>query len=89
MENEENKKLDDINWREKLLAIPLVVMIFWIGIYPQTFLSKIEPTVQHLIGRVAPENRNTEIRPAETPKHISQQNNETSEGGFEWVTTGE
>ncbi len=89
VENEENKKLDDINWREKLLAIPLVVMIFWIGIYPQTFLSKIEPTVQHLIGRVAPENRNTEIRPAETPKHISQQNNETSEGGFEWVTTGE
>ncbi|HBZ01123.1 MAG TPA: NADH-quinone oxidoreductase subunit M, partial [candidate division Zixibacteria bacterium] len=48
LDKDENRKLHDIDWRERLIAIPLLIMIFWIGIYPKTFLSKIEPTVKHL-----------------------------------------
>jgi NADH-quinone oxidoreductase subunit M len=89
VDNEEIRKLGDINLREKLLAIPLVIMIFWIGIYPQTFLSKIEPSVQHLIRTVAPENMNTQNSPKEDRERLAQKSDESSKGEFEWVTTGE
>ncbi len=48
-DKEENKKLIDINWRELAVSVPLVIMIFWIGIYPRTFIDKIEPSVNKLI----------------------------------------
>lgn len=50
--NEKNKILTDINWREKLLIIPMIVMIFWIGIYPKPFLKMIEPSVENLVDTV-------------------------------------
>jgi NADH-quinone oxidoreductase subunit M len=45
----ENEKLKDLNLREKLILIPLIVAIFWIGIYPTQFFTRIEPTVKSLI----------------------------------------
>jgi NADH-quinone oxidoreductase subunit M len=45
----ENQKLTDINWRERLVLIPLVILIFWIGLYPAAFLNKMEPSVDNLI----------------------------------------
>jgi NADH-quinone oxidoreductase subunit M len=62
LDKDENRKLHDIDWRERLIAIPLIIMIFWIGIFPKTFLSKIEPTVKHLIEIVAPANQQTQIK---------------------------
>jgi NADH-quinone oxidoreductase subunit M len=61
LDKDENRKLRDIDWRERLIAIPLLIMIFWIGIYPKTFLSKIEPTVKHLLEVVVPANREAQI----------------------------
>jgi NADH-quinone oxidoreductase subunit M len=49
---EENRKLSDINGREKLITVPLIVMIVWIGIYPSTFTEKIEPSVSKLVSSV-------------------------------------
>ncbi len=51
-DKEENKKLLDMNWREALIALPIVIMIFWIGIYPKTFIDKIEPSVNKVIETV-------------------------------------
>jgi NADH-quinone oxidoreductase subunit M len=31
----ENEKLNDLSWREKLIMVPLVLLVFGIGIYPQ------------------------------------------------------
>ena len=45
----ENEKLTDINWREKIVLIPLILAIFWIGIYPSPFFSRMEPSVKSLI----------------------------------------
>jgi len=50
--NEKNKVLKDINWRERILLIPLIVMVFWIGIYPKPFLNLIEPSVKNLVETV-------------------------------------
>ena len=38
-----------LNLREKLVLIPLIVAIFWIGIYPKPFFSRMEPSVKALI----------------------------------------
>ncbi|MEA3297576.1 MAG: NADH-quinone oxidoreductase subunit M [candidate division Zixibacteria bacterium] len=49
----ENEKLKDIDWRERLVIIPLVVLIFWIGIYPKPFLDRIEPAVRQVLQQVS------------------------------------
>ncbi len=40
----------DLTGLEKAVLIPLVIMVFWIGLHPNTFLSITEPTVGHLLG---------------------------------------
>lgn len=50
--NEENKKLLDLDWREKIIMIPIVILIFWIGIYPKPLFDRIEPAVNLLIQQV-------------------------------------
>ena len=49
----ENEKLKDLSWREKIILAPLVVLVFWIGIYPKPFFERIEPAVKHVITQVA------------------------------------
>jgi NADH-quinone oxidoreductase subunit M len=48
----ENENLKDLNLREKIILIPLVLVIFWIGIYPKQFFVKMEPSVKSLIENV-------------------------------------
>jgi NADH-quinone oxidoreductase subunit M len=49
---EENKNLKDLNLREILTMVPLLVLIFWLGIYPQPFLNLINPAVEQLVQLV-------------------------------------
>jgi NADH-quinone oxidoreductase subunit M len=44
--------LVDMDVRETIILIPLVFLVFWIGIYPDSFLDFMHPTVQHLIERL-------------------------------------
>jgi NADH-quinone oxidoreductase subunit M len=46
--HEENRKLPDLNVREILILVPLLVMIFWIGLYPKFFFDLMNPTVDQL-----------------------------------------
>ena len=48
----ENKVLKDLSAREILVLGCVTVFIFWIGIYPQTFLSRMEPTVKNYLAQV-------------------------------------
>lgn len=52
-EKPENQALKDINLREKLVLVPLVVLIFWIGIYPKPFLDAMAPALTHLIEQTS------------------------------------
>ena len=47
--HEENKSLKDLNLREIITMVPLLVMIFWLGIYPQPFFNLINPAVEQLV----------------------------------------
>lgn len=42
-------RLPDLNWRETVTMIPLVVMVFWIGLYPGPFLNVMDASVSHLV----------------------------------------
>ncbi len=46
---DENRTMSDLDRREIALLVPLVVLMFWIGIAPGPFLSKSETQVEHLL----------------------------------------
>lgn len=50
LENEANKNLKDLNMREWLVFVPLLIPIVWIGVYPYPFLVRIEPAVLKIIA---------------------------------------
>ena len=52
VENPENQKLKDLDWREKIILIPLIILVFWIGIYPKPFFERIEPAVKQVLQQV-------------------------------------
>jgi NADH-quinone oxidoreductase subunit M len=49
VKNEKNKGLKDLEFREIALLVPIVIMFFWIGLHPNTFLKKTEKSVEALI----------------------------------------
>jgi NADH-quinone oxidoreductase subunit M len=51
LDKEENQSLKDLNLREIAVLVPIVVMIVWIGIYPQTFLRKMDRSVEGFLER--------------------------------------
>ena len=51
--NPENEKLTDLSLREKAILIPLVLLIFWIGIYPKPFFDRMEPAVKQVLAHVS------------------------------------
>ncbi|MBI5297654.1 MAG: NADH-quinone oxidoreductase subunit M [Chloroflexi bacterium] len=42
--------LRDLNWREILTVLPLLIFIFWIGLYPKPFFDLMAPTVKALVA---------------------------------------
>jgi NADH-quinone oxidoreductase subunit M len=50
--NEKNKGLTDLNLREQWTLIPLIILAFWIGLYPKPFFRLMEPTVDRVLARV-------------------------------------
>ncbi len=52
LNNPENKKLKDLNKREWALLLPITILVFWIGIYPKPFISRMDVSVNHLLTQV-------------------------------------
>jgi NADH-quinone oxidoreductase subunit M len=50
--NEKNKELRDLSSREKLILVPMVLLIFWMGVYSQSFLGRMDSTVKQLLKDV-------------------------------------
>ncbi len=42
--------LKDLNWREIVTMAPLLVFIFWIGLYPRPFFELMAPAVEKLLA---------------------------------------
>jgi len=50
LNNEENKKLKDLNRRETWSLIPLVAIVIWLGVYPKPVLGPIDNSVKALLS---------------------------------------
>ncbi len=48
--NDENKKLLDLNGREMVSLIPLVMIVVWLGIYPKPVLAPIDNSVKAMLS---------------------------------------
>ena len=53
--NPKNEKLHDLTPREVATFVPLIIMAFWIGLYPKPFLQILEQPVNHTIAIVRPD----------------------------------
>jgi len=62
VDNEENRSLIDLDLREKLVLMAVVVPIVWIGVHPDPFLRRIEPSVSKLLRDL--EVRREQVAPA-------------------------
>ena len=51
--NEKVKNLEPMTFREFITLALMAIFVFWIGIYPNTFLSFMHVSVQHLLERVS------------------------------------
>ena len=54
LDHEENQNLPDLNWREIATFVPLIILAFWIGLYPKVFLDYLHEPVNQIVERVRP-----------------------------------
>ena len=52
LENPKNAALPDLSPREMTTLVPIVIMCFWIGLYPSPFLSRMEASVNFILARI-------------------------------------
>src|SRR5262245_46932952 len=52
LDNEDNRRLRDLNLREWACLLPLVALAFWIGIRPARFFEILDPPVKRLVQQV-------------------------------------
>ncbi len=52
IKHEENRNLKDLNLREIATFVPLIVLAFWIGIYPSFFTKYLDEPVRAIVERV-------------------------------------
>ena len=67
--NPKNLGLKDLSAREVMVLLPILVFVVWIGIYPNTFLRPIEPSVKNFIQQV--ENKKAAVIDMEKAKMAS------------------
>src|ERR1700726_2673341 len=52
--NPANEHMEDLNWREYATLVPLIILCFWIGIYPKPLFRVLERPVQLIVEQVNP-----------------------------------
>jgi NADH-quinone oxidoreductase subunit M len=51
IKNKENEDLKDLSFREMVVMAPLLVAIFAMGVFPNFFFEKMEPSIQRFLER--------------------------------------
>ena len=52
LEKQDLLKLPDLSGREWVMFLPLIVVVLWLGIYPESFLDAMHMSVQHLLFQI-------------------------------------
>jgi NADH-quinone oxidoreductase subunit M len=70
----ENRGLIDLDWRERMVMVAIIVPIIWIGIQPGPMLQRIEPAVASVLdtmaerGAILPGRAPEPVEPAAPPE---------------------
>ncbi len=67
LKNEKNKNLKDLSLREMIVLLPFIIFVFWIGVYPKTYLNKMHASVAHYVEQYQPEVLKKEL--VKAPQH--------------------
>ncbi|HME68574.1 MAG TPA: NADH-quinone oxidoreductase subunit M [Myxococcota bacterium] len=59
VDNPENRGLIDLGLREKFVMVAVLLPIFWVGIYPDFFLRRLDASVTEVLRRVETANART------------------------------
>ncbi|MGC1649396.1 MAG: hypothetical protein WA741_26530, partial [Candidatus Sulfotelmatobacter sp.] len=68
--NPKNEKLHDLTPREVATFVPLLIMAFWIGLYPKPFFQILEQPVNHTIAMVRPDYPQPAVSAAAQPATV-------------------
>jgi len=52
LDKPENFHIPDLNWREIAIAVPIIITIIWLGVYPAPVLRRMEPAAAKLVAQV-------------------------------------
>ena len=52
VQNDQNRTLADLSVRETVILVPIVLLAVWMGLYPSTFLRKMDTSVQKVVDRI-------------------------------------
>lgn len=64
-------QLKDLGIREKIIAVPFILLVFWIGIYPKPVLQVMDASLKHLVNQVEKNSQKAKKMaemPANAPK---------------------
>jgi len=53
-DNPKNQILKDLNLREIMTLVPLIIWAFWIGVYPKPFFNVLDKPVNAIVERLNP-----------------------------------
>jgi NADH-quinone oxidoreductase subunit M len=67
LSNPKNQKLKDLSLREMVVFAPIVVLCFWIGLYPKPFIEPMEKSIEKVVRAVNPAVLSAD-RPAIAPR---------------------
>jgi NADH-quinone oxidoreductase subunit M len=68
--NPKNEKLHDLTPREVLTFAPLIIMAFWIGLYPKPFFQILEQPVNQIVENYNAAQRNA-VNAASSPEQAA------------------
>jgi len=52
VQNDQNRTLTDLNFRETVILVPIVLLVVWMGLHPSTFLRRMDSSVQKVVDRI-------------------------------------
>jgi NADH-quinone oxidoreductase subunit M len=78
-----NETLRDVSWKEGVALAPLVLFIFWIGLFPNMFLQPMQPSVTSFIrdfqSKLIESGQQTEPHLVTWPRRIAEEPEEIPE----------
>ncbi|MGH0035889.1 MAG: NADH-quinone oxidoreductase subunit M [Myxococcota bacterium] len=81
----ENRGLIDLDWRERLVMVAIIVPIVWIGLHPGPMLQRIEPAVASVLDTMAERGA---VFPGRLPEPAPSEAPEPAETAARWDAGG-